>query len=488
MIVSYQRPCTTTANRNNRTRSSSSCMGVVVGIMMMMVVVVTSFTVPHHMERHVVRTTKSSTGSQFYPIPSYTVIVPFHRQSRIIRSPPRSASTIDEDQMIPSIPPRPSISSSSVSYMLQPGQVTELPDSLSDAAIRAAEATKYYSDLMTSDGTITTIPVRCRIDFDTTVGDETFTLLKQSTPFVQQYVTALTYALIPPALQQRQEEMMAVVQAKMELQQLKTSKLSSPSPLQASTATAATTTVTENSDMLQQQREQREDELIELIANNGRNISSSSNTIGSVQPVIRIYFPDEGSAALARRDWTSSIVPCLDYIEFRSCNGIQSSRAVEVVAQIFVCPRASDSDAVERILATSEMDAMSATSDRQSSLSSIFINPLLVDMGVTGFGYAGRRLRERLLDTLVGVYYLRTLPNGALTRQYPSSYTIWQEDANANGGYICIANCNNRLPSNPEVIDIFDNYANGKGENSSNGGGGGFLDQLGDFVNGMMRL
>jgi Domain of unknown function (DUF1995) len=438
-------------------------------MIMMLVVVVTSFST--FQGTHYYHHTHENT------IPSMSTV---SFRNRIITQ--RWASTIDENQPVP---PAPIPTSSSTTYTLQPGQATELPDSLADAAIRAAEATKYYSDLLTSDGTITTVPVRCRVDFDTTLGDETFTILKQSTPFVQQYVTALTYALIPQALQQRQEEMMAVVQAKNELQQLRQQQSST------------TSTVVEDSDMIQKQREQREDELIEFIANNGRSMSSTvvRDNQPTIQPVIRIYFPDEGSAALARRDWTSSIVPCLDHIEFRSCNGIQpistsssKDRIVENVAQIFVCPRASDSDAVERILAASENDAMAATTPRQSSLLSIFINPLLVDMGVTGFGYAGRRLRERLLDTLVGVYYLRTLPNGAMTRQYPSSYTIWQEDVNAVGGYICIANCNNRLPSNPEVIDIFDNYASGKGDNASNNNGGGFLDQLGDFVNGMMRL
>ncbi len=399
-------------------------------------------------------------------------IGPCHRRRP---SMPRLASTTtEEDRSVPLPPPLPISSSSSSSYNFQPGQPTELPDSLSDAAIRAAEATKYYYDLMTSDGTVTGISVRGRIDFDTTLGDETFTLLKQSTPFVQQYVTALTYALIPRALQQRQSEMMAVVQAKNELQQLRQPQ---PTPPQQSPP--------------QQQIEQREDELMDLIANNGRNMTNTATTTTTISttPVIRIYFPDEGSAALARRDWTMNVVPCLDYVEFRSCNGIQPTSTTmnttrPVAAQIFVCPRASDSDAVERLLAAAE--ERTAT-DQSLSLLSIFINPSLVDMGVTGFGYAGRRLRERLLDTLVGLYYLRTLPNGALTRQYPSSYTIWQEDSQADGGYICIANCGNRLPSNPEVIDIFDNHANGNSDKDSKSGGG-FLDQLGDFVNGMMRL
>jgi len=31
----------------------------------------------------------------------------------------------------------------------------------------------------------------------------------------------------------------------------------------------------------------------------------------------------------------------------------------------------------------------------------VFINPMLIDQGVVGFGYAGRILRETLLDALV---------------------------------------------------------------------------------------
>lgn len=45
------------------------------------------------------------------------------------------------------------------------------------------------------------------------------------------------------------------------------------------------------------------------------------------------------------------------------------------------------------------------------------------------------RLRERLIDPLQGTYYLRTLSWGALTRQWPAQYSVWQEDADADGGY-----------------------------------------------------
>ena len=110
---------------------------------------------------------------------------------------------------------------------------------------------------------------------------------------------------------------------------------------------------------------------------------------------------------------------------------------------LFCCPRASEAESVERILYGAE----SGRGD--GLLMSVMLNPLLVDMGVTGFGMAGRRLRERLIDGLVPAYYLRTLPWGALTRVWPRLFTVWKEDESAEGGYTMIQ-AMDRLPSNPE--------------------------------------
>ena len=79
--------------------------------------------------------------------------------------------------------------------------------------------------------------------------------------------------------------------------------------------------------------------------------------------------------------------------------------------------------------------------------------------------------------------YLRTLQWGALTRLWPFAYSVWQEDSDAEGGYRLIKMLDT-LPSNPEVEDIYDIENGAKQERKS----GGVLDQLGDFVNGMMRL
>lgn len=145
---------------------------------------------------------------------------------------------------------------------------------------------------------------------------------------------------------------------------------------------------------------------------------------------------------------------------------------------IFVCPRASEVEGVERILYNAE------TVRGEGLRMSIMVNPLLVDMGVTGFGMAGRRLRERLIDGLVPAYYLRTLSWGALTRVWPQLFTVWREDEDVEGGYTMVK-AMDRLPSNPEVEDIYD-ISNG--DMSAPKDGLGLLNSLGDFVQGMMRL
>jgi len=109
--------------------------------------------------------------------------------------------------------------------------------------------------------------------------------------------------------------------------------------------------------------------------------------------------------------------------------------------------------------------------------------------GVTGYGLAGRLLRERLIDPLTRAYYLRSLSWGAMTRIYPNDFTIWQEDENEDSGYRCIKALK-QYPSNPQVEDIYD-MANSENNNDSiNSGniGGGILDMIGDFVDGMTKL
>jgi Domain of unknown function (DUF1995) len=78
-----------------------------------------------------------------------------------------------------------------------------------------------------------------------------------------------------------------------------------------------------------------------------------------------------------------------------------------------LCPRNSEADDTLRV-----MDI--ATEMNQFM---ILVNPELVNMGTTGYGLAGRRIRDLVLATFNSAYYLRTLAWGAVTKRC-SQYTI----------------------------------------------------------------
>ena len=79
--------------------------------------------------------------------------------------------------------------------------------------------------------------------------------------------------------------------------------------------------------------EAQKQELMQIIQCGGRTptVDAKGNFLlynGYTGPKVRIYFPDEGSAALAHRDWNPTapnakqalVPPC---VEFSSCGGVQ---------------------------------------------------------------------------------------------------------------------------------------------------------------------
>ena len=312
---------------------------------------------------------------------------------------------------------------------------------------------------------------RCRVDFDTSIGDETYTTLKSSTEFMQQFVSSLSLACVEGVREEKQRQVMKLVEAKAELREVQ-------EQMDEATAFAGdedqeaedSEKSSEQSDIVDK-LSQREEELMQIIANQGFDPTTDSWDGAK----LRIYFPDEGSAALARRDWKSEVPSC---VEFSACGGVQVADTSKDAVILFFCPRASEAEFVEEILYKMEEQR------GDELMLTVMVNPLLVDMGVTGFGMAGRRLRERLIDGLIPAYYLRTLQWGALTRVWPQLFTVWQEDANDSTGYRMIK-AMDRLPSNPEVEDIYDIE---NGDMNAPSEGLGLLNALGDFVNGMTRL
>jgi len=361
-----------------------------------------------------------------------------------------------------------SIASSTPTAITDIDRPTDLPDSLTDAAERAANSCASFAKFQPPQA-------RCRVDFDTSAGDETFPLLKTSTEFMQNFVSFLSYKVVPGLQQEKMNEMQRVAEARVALQRILEHEQSGDD--------------TEPVDPEEKQY------YISVLQSNGK-VGSASGAGSDDEydgPIVRIYFPDEGNAALARRDWNpNNGIDLPSCVRFAACGGVRSiyDDVSNDVLVFFFCPKASESEMVEEILARTEL--AHAESNSTIPLLTVFVNPVLVDMGVTGFGMAGRMLRERLLDGLEGTYYLRTLAWGALTRNWPSAYSLWEEDADVEGGYTLMRTLP-YLPSNPEVEDIYDAVSEGKIQvdefgNQINRKPPSALDKFGDFVNGMMRL
>ena len=109
-------------------------------------------------------------------------------------------------------------------------------------------------------------------------------------------------------------------------------------------------------------------------------------------------------------------------------------------------------------------------------------------MGVTGFGLAGRYLRESLLNTLVPSYYLRTLEWGAVARSYPRAFSVLVSDTAAEGGYRLISSTG-RLPSAEELDALFEEDQGGElMSGGSQASGKGPLDGIAKFARAFGRI
>lgn len=127
---------------------------------------------------------------------------------------------------------------------------------------------------------------------------------------------------------------------------------------------------------------------------------------------LKVFFPDAGAAALARRDW-GGISFKIDDIGTRS--PLEEKIEPEDEAFLFISPSAVEVERVEKLceLATERPTVM--------------LNPRLEDVAIVGIGYAGRQLRTRFLNNIESCYYLRPIENISVFRSYPDEWQIWRE-------------------------------------------------------------
>lgn len=125
---------------------------------------------------------------------------------------------------------------------------------------------------------------------------------------------------------------------------------------------------------------------------------------------LRVFFPDAGAAALARRDWGEKPY------DIRGIGEIKAKIQPEERLFIFVEPSSIEVNQVEELC------------NEAGERPVVLLNPRLEDVATIGIGYAGRQLRDRFLSTLDSCYYLRPLEQAALYRCYPDPWQVWVEE------------------------------------------------------------
>ncbi len=128
---------------------------------------------------------------------------------------------------------------------------------------------------------------------------------------------------------------------------------------------------------------------------------------------LKVFFPDTGAAALARREWGETIFQISDLGSSRTPIETKISETDQVF--LVVSPSAVEVAQVEKLC--------NLAGDRPV----VLIIPQLEDVSIVGIGYAARQLRERFLSTLESSYYFRPLEEVVVLRSYPGLWQVWRQ-------------------------------------------------------------
>ncbi|HEY9810021.1 MAG TPA: DUF1995 family protein [Halomicronema sp.] len=124
---------------------------------------------------------------------------------------------------------------------------------------------------------------------------------------------------------------------------------------------------------------------------------------------LRVYFPDAGAAALARRDWGEKP------FTIRGMSEIKGQMEPEDEIYLFVEPSSVEVNQLEKMCQEAGERAV------------ILLLPRLENIATIGIGVAGRDLRERFLKTIESCYYIQAREGVTIFRCYPSPWQVWLE-------------------------------------------------------------
>ncbi|MGB3769060.1 MAG: DUF1995 family protein [Phormidesmis sp.] len=144
----------------------------------------------------------------------------------------------------------------------------------------------------------------------------------------------------------------------------------------------------------------------------------------------KVFFPDAGAAALARRDWGNP-----DFV-IRGLGELIEPIDADDDLYLLVNPSSIEVKEVESLC------------NQVTDQPVVLLNPNLEDIATIGIGYAGRQLRERFISKIQTCYYLRPIDGAAVYRCYPGPWQLWRETSPEEYEWV------SDLPNRPSSEDI----------------------------------
>ncbi|MBR8834232.1 MAG: DUF1995 family protein [Stigonema ocellatum SAG 48.90 = DSM 106950] len=162
---------------------------------------------------------------------------------------------------------------------------------------------------------------------------------------------------------------------------------------------------------------------------------------------LKIFFPDAGGAALARRDWVDVPFKISDIGSGRTATQQKIQPDDEIF--LFVAPTSVEVVQLEKVC--------QEIGDRPL----VILNPRMEEAGAVGIGYTARQTYRRFISTIESCYYLRPIfEEAAVFRCYPGLWEVWVE---SGGEYQKIA----ELPQKPSGDELDSILMNGQPQTPS---------------------
>ena len=290
--------------------------------------------------------------------------------------------------------------------------ISELPASFNDAVKGVASRTL---DVINKTG-----GKRVRIDYDTSIGDMTYTSIKNTLPMMKELASILhTEMDLSYTAVSGYKDPIAFTKVPEIPNDMKTTEEYITKNDVDEKADVALMAEQEINDALA--RADTEKKAMEVFE---QSLSVVDGGVAKDDRTLRIFFPDMGAAALARRDWKMgspiSEVPSSIFTANIQNDPLVKSDKLAVI----LCPLSSETDYVKRVL---DMCV-------EADIPCVLINPQLINMD-QGFGVRARNLRKTLLNTFTTSYKLKTTKFGAIVREWPLGFSVWNEDSSTEDGY-----------------------------------------------------